>query len=165
MVKAALLLCLFVGCGAVRGTSTSAAGPWREVSSEHFVVWTNTSPERARELVRVMENLRQVVLGVSFFKKEQLGKSLVIAFNDLEEVRQYVEPQFIAHAWGGGNVLLQPVVVLAASSLENDRRIVTHELTHVIAFNVIRTQPDWFSEGLAGYFETVRLDETVEAHA
>ena len=106
-----------------------------------------------------MENLRQVVLGVSFFKQEVRGKSFVIAFNDLDEVHQYVPPQFIAHAWSGRNVLLQPIIVLAASSLDDDRRIVTHELTHVIAFNAIANQPPWFAEGLAGYFETVRLDE------
>jgi hypothetical protein len=106
-----------------------------------------------------MENLRQVVLGVSFFKKDVKGRSFVVAFNDLDEVHQYVPPQFIAHAWSGRNVLRQPLIVLAASSLDGDRRIVTHELTHVIAFNAIPDQPAWFAEGLAGYFETVRLDE------
>ncbi len=159
-----LLVLALVACGGARRTATAipaptAAGTWREVSSEHFIVWTNAAPERARALVRLMENLRQVVLGVSFFSKELPGKSFVIAFNDLEEVRQYVAPQFIAQAWSGSNVLLQPVIVLAASSLDDDKRIVTHELTHVIAHNVIRRQPDWFSEGIAGYFETVRLDE------
>lgn len=37
--------------------------------------------------------------------------------------------------------------------------VVTHELTHVISHNVIANQPAWFAEGMAGFFETVRLDE------
>jgi hypothetical protein len=35
---------------------------------------------------------------------------------------------------------------------------VTHEITHVISFNVIRSQPRWFAEGLANFFATVDLD-------
>jgi hypothetical protein len=77
----------------------------------------------------------------------------------MEEVGAYVPPQFIAHAWSAQNVLAQPIIVLSLSSLDGDLRIVTHELTHVIAFNVIPHQPAWLSEGIAGYFETLRLDE------
>lgn len=158
------MLALVTACATTRTSSTLPAhdGPkaWRELSSEHFIVWTNTSQARAQTLVTTMETLRQVVLGVSFFKQDLRGKSFVIAFDDLDEVHQYVPPQFIAHAWSGRNVLLQPVIVLAASSLEKDRRIVTHELTHVVAFNAIQHQPpQWFAEGIAGYFETVHLDE------
>jgi hypothetical protein len=165
VLKYIALVCALAACGDTSKTVTNpAAAPasWRELTSEHFVVWTEASPERARVLVRTMENLRQVVLGVSFFKQDVKGKSFVIAFNDIDEVHEYVPKQFIAQAWSGHNVLLQPVIVMAASSLDHDRRVVTHELTHVIAFNAIADQPKWFAEGLAGYFETVRLDE---AHA
>ncbi len=158
----ALVVCAATACGGATPQSSPPGKPaaaWRELTSEHFVAWTDTSPERARTLMRTMENLRQVVVGISFFRKEVRGKSFVIAFDSLDEVHQYVPPQFIAHAWSGSNPLLQPVIVLAAESLDHDRRIVTHELTHVIAFNVITSQPSWFAEGLAGYFETVRLDE------
>jgi hypothetical protein len=138
----------------------SEGGPtWFELTSDHFTVWTDGPPARARELVRTMERLRKVVLGVSFFQSDSPARSFVIAFRNLEEVHAYVPSQFIAHAWSARNLLAQPVIVLSLSSLENDLRIVTHELTHVIAFNVIPDQPKWFSEGLAGYFETVRLDE------
>jgi hypothetical protein len=142
--------------------------PWRQLTSAHFVVWTDASPARAQVLMRTIENLRQIVLGVSFFKTEAPGKSFVIAFNDMDEIREYLPVQFVARAWSSQNLLRQPVIVLAASSLDDDRRIVTHELTHVISFNAIEAQPSWFAEGLAGYFETVRLDEehaTVELGA
>jgi hypothetical protein len=86
-------------------------------------------------------------------------EGFVIAFRNMEEVRAYLPSQFIAHAWSARNLLAQPIIVLSTSSLEDDARIVTHELTHVIAYNVIPDQPAWLAEGLAGYFETVRLDE------
>jgi hypothetical protein len=164
----AVVLVLVSACAALRPKPDEKRGQWRQLTSEHFVVWTDTSPSRAQNLMRTMENLRQVVLGVSFFKTEAPGRSFVIAFHDLDELREYTPVQFIARAWSSDNLLRQPVIVLATSSLEDDRRIVTHELTHVISFNAIATQPSWFAEGLAGYFETVRLDEeraTVELGA
>jgi hypothetical protein len=136
----------------------SKPGPWRELTSEHFTIWTDTSAERARVLVPTLENFRQVVVGVSAFN-ETKGKTFVIAFDSLDEVHTYVPVQFIAEAWAATSVLRQPVIVLAAESLEDDRSIVTHELTHAITFNVIENQPRWFAEGIASYFETVRLDE------
>ena len=152
------------GCGGAQSAATSSSSPasWRELTSEHFDVWTNAAPDRARKLVETMEHLRQVVLGVSFFHGDVKGRSFVVAFQSIDEVHQYVPVQFIAHAWSDRNVVFEPVIVLAAESLDHDRRIVTHELTHVIAFNAIPSQPAWFAEGIAGYFETVRLDE---AHA
>lgn len=151
-----------VGCsGASRPDSappTTQRAPWRQLTSEHFTIWTDTSPARARELVPTMENLRQVVLGVSSFAQTK-GKVFVIAFDTVAEVHQYVPTQFIAHAWSAQNVLRQPVIVLAGASLEDNRWIVTHELTHVITYGMLKNQPTWFAEGIATYFETARLDE------
>ncbi|MBV8762969.1 MAG: DUF1570 domain-containing protein [Deltaproteobacteria bacterium] len=152
---------LVAACGSMRpggGPAKAQRGPWRELTSEHFTIWTDTSAERARVLVPAMENLRQVVVGVSAFN-ETKGKILVIAFDSEDEVHEYIPKQFIAFAISGTSVLRQPVIVLAGESLEDDRSVVTHELTHVITYNMIRTQPAWFAEGIAGYFETVRLDE------
>jgi hypothetical protein len=109
-------------------------------------------------LVPTLENFRQVVVGVSAFN-ETKGKTFVIAFDSLDEVHQYVPVQFIAMAFSAQSALRQPVIVLAAESLEDDRSVVTHELTHAITFGVIENQPRWFAEGIANYFETVRLDE------
>src|SRR5205814_10466228 len=36
--------------------------------------------------------------------------------------------------------------------------VVTHELAHLISHGAIHHQPHWFSEGLANFFETVKLD-------
>ena len=54
--------------------------------------------------------------------------------------------------------MFEPVIALAAEALESDRRMVTHALARLIASNAIPSQPSWFAEGVAGYFETVRVD-------
>ncbi len=154
--------CLAIACGGSprpdRARPTSPHAPWRQLTSEHFTIWTDTSPARARELVPAMENLRQVVLDVSSFA-EGRGKIFVIAFDTADEVHEYIPSQFIAHAWSAQNIMRQPVIVLAGESLENSRWIIPHELTHVITYGVLEDQPAWFAEGIATYFETVRLDD------
>jgi hypothetical protein len=159
--RACLVACVAAACGGkspFASHARSGPGSWRELTSEHFTIWTDTSPERARVLVPTLENFRQVVVGVSAFN-EPKGKTFVVAFDNLDEVHRYVPEQFIAEAFSARSVLRQPVIVLAAESLEDDRAVVTHELTHAITFNVIANQPRWFAEGIAEYFETVRLDE------
>ncbi len=124
------------------------------------MVWTDGSSAEAQELVQTMEHLRQVIYGVSFFRPPATpAKFIVIALANAEEVHAYVPEQFIAFATPGNNALMQPVIVLPIDHLDHDRRIITHELTHAISYAALPQQPHWFAEGLASYFETVRLDE------
>ncbi|MBA3500764.1 MAG: DUF1570 domain-containing protein [Myxococcota bacterium] len=155
-MRLALLLVLAACHGAALPALPSKGGPvWIEVQSEHFTVWTDAPRTRISKLVREMEHLRQVVLGVGFAGTRIEGRSFVLALRDGEEVGVFVPEQFVAFAFYGG-ALRQPGIVLPADANEND--IVTHELVHVISFNVIRNQPRWFAEGLAGFFETVNVD-------
>jgi hypothetical protein len=133
----------------------SAGGPvWTELTSDHFVMWTDVQPERGSELLQEMEVHRQVVLGIALNNAESHAKILVLALRDAEEVGAYVPKQFVAFAWGTPNPIRMPVITLNATTPEHDIHIVTHELTHAIMFPVIPHQPPWFAEGLAGYFET-----------
>jgi hypothetical protein len=156
-----MLLFVVAGCGGLQPTAPASSSPasWRELTSEHFDVWTNAAPDRAYKLVETMEHLRQVVLGVSLFHGDVKGRSFVVAFQRTDELHQYVSGQSVAHQWWDRNVVFEPVLVLAAEALESDRRMVTHDLARLIASNAIPSQPSWFAEGIAGYFETVRVDE------
>lgn len=117
----------------------SLGGPaWTELTSEHFTMWTDASPQRGRELLREMERLRQVVLGIGFPRAPAYGRSLVIAFRNAEEVGAFVPPQFSAYSWGGRGGIFQPIIVINANADQDDRRLVTHELVHVISYTVIR---------------------------
>lgn len=151
-----LLLALAACHGPAVPAVPSQGGPtWRELESAHFTMWTDASRSRARTMIREMEHLRQVVLGVGFAGTQLEGKSFVLALRDGEEVGAFVPEQFVAFAFHGG-ALRQPGIVLPADETDND--IVTHELVHVISFAVIHNQPAWFAEGLANFFATVNVD-------
>lgn len=133
----------------------SQGGPaWRELASEHFVVWTDASRARGVEMIREMEHLRQVVRGVGFASTVQGDRSFVIALRNEDEVGAYIPESFVAFAFYGA--LKQSAMLLPAD--EVDSHVVTHELVHLISHEVIRHQPAWFAEGLAKFFETVNLD-------
>jgi hypothetical protein len=138
----------------------SKGGPnWVEVSTAHFTVWTD-APERSRELVQTMERLREVVFGTALFSGRDPGyRTFVIALANKQEVGEYLPKEFDAYAAGAG-ALFQPVIVVAADSLEDrdHRRILTHELTHVVSYGPLPDQPKWFAEALATFYETADLD-------
>jgi hypothetical protein len=155
------VLCFVVGCPPPHGPAvpplpSKGGPPWVEVTSPHFVIWTDSSEARGRVLAQQMEDYRRIVVGVLFANGEpKAPPTLVLALRDAEEVGAYVPKEFIAYASGGGT-LFQPVIVIAADTDEADNHIFVHELTHAISFGVIPQQPKWFAEGLAGFFETVR---------
>lgn len=122
--------------------------PWTELTSEHFVVSTDASIEDGRKLIRVMENLRQILFGVSVFNPTNDAKAIVIAMCSQREVNPYVRRDIVAFAWPPEFPLYQPAILLSVDGLDYDRRLVTHELTHVISYNALPIQPRWFAEGL-----------------
>src|SRR6266496_3041195 len=106
----------------------SQGGPqWHEMQSEHFTLWTDGSKTRAQQLIREMEHLRQVVLGVGFTGSSAEARSLVLALRDSEEVGVFVPRQFVAYAWGGGPIR-QPVIVIPSDTDDEHQHVVTHEL-------------------------------------
>ena len=153
------LLALVAAChGPALPAVPGKGGPaWIELQSEHFTVWTDGSRGRAMKLVREMEHLRQVVLGVGFSGSRMEGRSFVLALRDSEEVGVFLPEQFAAYAESGG-ALKQAVIVLPLDANEDNKPLVTHELVHVISFNVIRNQPSWFAEGMANFFASVNVD-------
>jgi hypothetical protein len=137
----------------------SQGGPaWVELQSEHFTLWTDGSEERGRVLIRRMEHLRQIILGVGLSTNAATGRSFVLALRDREEVGVFVPKQFVAYSWANGGAIRQPLILIPSNVEGEDATVVTHELSHVISYYVIRNQPRWFAEGLANFFATVRLD-------
>jgi hypothetical protein len=161
-----VLVASAVGCHA-HGPALPAipgkGGPaWIEIQSEHFTLWTDGPRDRAQRLIRQMEHLRQVVLGTGFTSANAEGRSLVLALRDAEEVGVFVPPQFAAFASSGG-AARQGVIILPSDAQDDNAPLITHELTHVISYNVIHHQPSWFAEGMANFFATVNLDPDTAA--
>lgn len=155
------LLGVLAACGAAVPPVPGKGGPaWIELTSEHFTVWTDASPARGRELIREMERLRQIVVGVVFQSVPTSGRDLVIALRDDDELTALSptgEPR--AYAMPAQSPLWQPAFVLSAfSNRDREDRTIAHELTHAISYAVVHHQPRWLAEGMAEYFETVELD-------
>jgi hypothetical protein len=155
------LVASVVGChehGPALPAIPGKGGPaWIEIQSEHFTLWTDGPRERAQRLIRQMEHLRLIVLGTGFTSANAEGRSLVLALRDAEEVGVFLPQQFAAFATSGG-AARQGVIVLPSDAQDENAPLITHELTHVISYNVIHHQPHWFAEGMANFFATVNLD-------
>jgi hypothetical protein len=165
MIGRIAIACAVAGCAhsaAIPPVPGQGGPAWIELTSEHFTLWTDAPIGRARELMREMENLRQVVIGTAFRSVAGPGRSFVIALRDSEEVHGYIPPQFGAISSPPyGNPIHQGLILLPAESKNQADEITeAHELTHVISHAVIHHQPRWFGEGLAKYFETIQIDRS-----
>jgi hypothetical protein len=155
VIRFVALAALLSSCGPAIPSLPSKGGPaWRELTTEHFTLWTDTSLSRARQLMRDMEDLRHVVIGIAFRGGGE-GRVLVIALRDDDEVRAFLPGDFKAIASDTTTAVFQPMIMIPADSHDE---VVAHELTHTISQTVIPKQPRWFAEGLAKYFETIKID-------
>ncbi len=157
-VEISQVLVVLAGCGAAIPELPSKGGPaWTELTSDHFTLWTDAAIPQATALIQGMEDLREAETGVAFHGVSPVGRSFVIALADRDELHAFVPTQFEAYAATMEGAFSQPMIVLAASD-DVTTGIAAHELTHVISHSVMRYQPRWFSEGMAKYFETIRID-------
>jgi hypothetical protein len=149
---------LLIACGPALPPVPSQGGPaWIELSSAHFILWTDSSADRGRELIDQCEHLHQIVFGVAFPWLPDAGKSIVIALRDRYEVGEFIPSLFIALAMPSSPAL-EPAIVIDAQTDNADGHVIAHELTHVISYGAIKQQPVWFAEGIAQFFETSSLD-------
>jgi len=163
MLNRGLVAALGTACAAcyaaIPSVPTEGGPAWTELTSDHFIVWTDASPDAGRDLLRVVEHMRQIVLGVSVFNPTSDARTFVIAMRNKYEVRPYLPEDVVAFATPPRYPLFQPTILLSIDSLDYDRTTTIHELAHVISYNALPAQPRWFAEGLAGYFETLHLDD------
>lgn len=127
---------------------------WREVRTDHFVVQTNLSSGRARELAGEVERLYAVLLHALFKTPPRFpGVVRVVALRSDEEFGLFAFDRAGAfYRRGGGE---GPVIVVPGTLDLGQRSVIAHELTHHVAAHVFQRQPLWFSEGLAGYMESI----------
>lgn len=127
--------------------------PWREVSSEHFVLRTDLGRGAAEDMVREFEFVRAALVQGMFRRPISTPIRLeVVAFRSRQDLADYtsddVAGQFQRDALGRQRILV-------ADFGPVQRQLIAHELAHYLSFHVIPRQPRWFSEGVATYYETV----------
>jgi hypothetical protein len=152
---------MVMACGAaVPQVPGNGGPPWIELTSDHFMVWTDGSQDRAHELVRELERFRQIILGAVFPGAAASDRILVVMLRDDAELRAFaLTDEARPFAVLMGNPLSPATIVLSALSYGDlTNTAVAHELTHVISWAAVHHQPRWLAEGMAKYFETVNLD-------
>jgi tetratricopeptide (TPR) repeat protein len=143
--------------------STRKSEPkWIRVSSAHFSVLTDANEKKGREISLRLEQMRDIFSQLFLKGKLQLPEPLdVIALQSDEEyirvapLRQgqpISAPGFFLHGDDRNYIVLD----LAA---EDSWRAISHDLARLLLnFNYPPTQ-EWFDEGFAQYFSSLRLGD------
>ena len=155
---------LFVAAASPITFARDSEPKWIRVSSAHFAVLTDAGDKKGRELDLRLEQMREV-FGQLFLKtKVQMPEPLdVIALQSDEEYirvaplrqgRPISAPGFFLPGEDRNYIVLD----LAA---EDSWRAVAHDFARLfLSFNYPPTQ-DWFDEGFAQYFSSLRLGDSL----
>jgi Flp pilus assembly protein TadD len=135
------------------------AGDWHEYRSKHFVVDTDVARFKAEMLVSRLEKMHALVVAALVGEQVEIpGRVRVIALSDPARFRELAGASHVA-AYFGRSRTGEPTIVLPVAGVEADAEVVAHELAHHVSWYLFPRQPLWFSEGLAGFVETVASQE------
>jgi hypothetical protein len=139
--------------------AAAQAERWLELRTPHFVVHTDSYPQRALELATELEHARAMLLAAAWPKApDPGGRTRVVIF---------ARPADFNHYSGlGGTVTgaaftrtgMERTIAFSPGPDGGMPRVVVHELAHDLSHWFFPLQPAWFAEGLAGYLETTRFD-------
>jgi len=135
--------------------------PWLEIHSPHFTVLTDAGDKRGREVALRFEQMRAVF--ASLLTKEHLNQPAPLTILALNNDKSYYQ---LAPLHDGqptalpGFVLVgedQDFIALNLSEAE-PWRAVAHDFAHMLLNYNYPPAQGWFDEGLAEYFNSIRLD-------
>lgn len=156
-------------CVAIAASATGADDEWREVVSEHFVVYSDASEKDARRVAKELETIRQVYeIAVRGVRGRPTPKLQVLAARNRETLEELIPRSPGDDRRLAAGVFFrrpdQSWIVLDQSARGEERySVVYHEYFHSLAMAATPTAPLWFHEGLAGMWENTNVKkETVE---
>jgi hypothetical protein len=156
----AVLLFLFISPAI--GSNRSSEPKWIRVSSAHFAILTDASEKKGREISLRLEQMRNIFSQLFLKNKLMLPEPLdVIALQSDEEYIRVAplrqgQPISAPGFFLPGDDRNYIVLDLAA---EDSWRAVSHDFARLLLnFNYPPTQ-DWFDEGFAQYFSSLRLGD------
>jgi len=158
--KLLLLLALLVMPGVARAE-------WYEVSTEHFVVYSNEKPER---LQRFATNLERFDKALRYYLKAPdtpVGKAnrvVVYVLDNVEAVQRLASNKDLAGYYiprAGGSVAFVPRSTGSDEVEFSPMVVLLHEYTHHFMFSNFpnTAYPLWFAEGFAELFSTTRFEK------
>lgn len=151
--------CLLVVCAlAISLKAPLSAGPilnWSVARNEHFEVYSQAGPERARAALDWFEQLRAFFQAQTTLSPEPPARLRVIGFASEREYQEYrLRPTADAYyaGYGGQNTIVLPGL--------STRQMGTaaHEYVHALLHTRGGHLPPWLSEGLAEVYSTVQVN-------
>ena len=159
-IRRTLILCGLCACLlSLRTFASDVPPPWIEVHAKHFVVTTDATEKSGREVAFRLEQMR-AVFG-SLLLKNRLNQAVPISIIALKDDGEY-SPTAPASAEGSTGFLLpgeDRVFIVLNVSKDESWRAIAHDFARLfLTYNYPPTQ-DWFDEGFAEYFSSIRLDD------
>src|SRR5437763_9997164 len=140
---------------------------WVQVSSETYIVKSSAGEERAKRVLKELENFHQLI-GTLVFRNTELPELPieVLLIGDEQTMRE-LAPEYngrkiaVAGYYQRGND--RDFIVLSGRVFpETLTSIVYHELTHYFLGRALAVRPAWLNEGLSEYFAAAEVrDDTV----
>ena len=134
-----------------------AVSGWRLTRSEHFEIYSQADDAGALSALLWFEQLRGFFLQQTGLTLDHLPAVRVIAFGSTKEYEPYRLRS--ANAYYVGAEAKDYIVMSALGP--GEFRIAAHEYAHLILHASGLRYPDWLKEGLAEFFSTVHVGESV----
>src|SRR2546425_11271703 len=137
---------------------------WVQVSSDTYVVKSSAGEDRAKRVLRELEDFHQLI-GTLAFRNTELPELPieVLLIGDEAEMKE------LAPDYNGRKVAVagyyqrgqdRDFIVLSGRVFpETLTSVVYHELTHYFLSRALVQRPAWLNEGLAEYFATADIRE------
>ena len=155
------LCVMFLALASHNSHVSAAEPPWLEIHSTHYTVITDAGEKKGREIALRFEQMRAVF--ANLLTKDRLHESrplTILAFKN-DESYYRLAPLHNGQPTEAPGFLLsgedQDFIALNTAEEEPWRAVAADFAIRLLSFNYPPAQ-DWFDEGLAEYFSSVRLD-------
>lgn len=143
--------------------STAAAAEWREATTKHFVVYSESSEKMLREAAVKLEKFDYVLRALSGVKPAVRPVKLRVYLMD--NVAAVARAMPFGGSGVGGFYSTGPngpfavgVAGVISGSQTTGQQVLFHEYAHHFMFqNFPATYPSWYSEGFAEYYGSTRI--------
>ncbi len=135
---------------------------WLLVQSENFEALTNGSEKQARQRIERLESVRAALGELFAMPVSNHGVIRVLLIARHAEFARLRPTNMSETARIDGLAQQTPYEGQLAVLLDEDKRVnghlTQHELLHLLARDAFRPVPAWYAEGLACYYQTLRVD-------
>lgn len=159
-----LVACVLHACGGARVRGRHRTRGWSAATTDHVVLYTDVDPQVALETAWALEDFDRALAHV-FLDCTSLSTRAPTEVVMLADARDYVDvapPQtggFFTRGRSGVGAIPARIVVPASADGRhvNVAQVFVHELTHRFVHACFPDAPVWLNEGIATYFETLRV--------